>query len=78
MRRVLFGSLALFFLATVPAWGQFQPPPIVPIPIPGGDIVPAPGPGIINSGFAPALVILAWVPPSQIIGARSPSGTISV
>ena len=36
---------------TVAAWGQFQPPPIVPIPIPGGDVIPAPGPGVINSFF---------------------------
>ena len=51
MRRILFRSLTLLLLSSVAAWGQFQPPPTVPIPIPGGDIVPAPGPGIINSFF---------------------------
>lgn len=51
MRRILFVALSLLFLTTVAAWGQFQPPPIVPVPIPGGDVVPAPGPGVINSFF---------------------------
>ena len=49
-------GLAFLTLACVPAWGQGSPPAqVVPIPIPGGDVVlptqPIPAGGVLTSGF---------------------------
>jgi len=49
MRRILFGSLALFLLTAVSVWGQVPAPVVQPIPVPGGDVIPPIG--LVNQFF---------------------------
>lgn len=48
-------GLAFLAVACVPAWGQAPPPQVLPIPIPGGDVVlpaqPVPAEGILPSAL---------------------------
>jgi hypothetical protein len=49
MRRILFVSLTLLFLASAAVWGQVQAPAVQPLPLPGGDVIPPVG--LINQFF---------------------------
>lgn len=49
MRRKLYLDTLILVLASVPLWGQAQPSQVLPVPIPGGDII-APF-GLFNQFF---------------------------
>lgn len=49
MRRMLYGCVSLLVLTSVTLWGQAQPAQVLPVPIPGGDVI-APF-GLFNQFF---------------------------
>jgi hypothetical protein len=52
----LFLGAALLALACVPIWGQGVASPPLPVPVPGGDIIPNPGgPTALWNSFVPGV-----------------------